>query len=197
MWHHSVWCLLISISEEPAALIMIMMVMMLMIVIIITTMTCNCHHPSYHNHKQQLDDGGSSILSSVCLLLSNDVMSHPEENNEHLESPLTHVTAVIEGTYKGQVMEIAFSFLFYHICWQHFHVVSIYDLCPGGRCSVFPCTSCNTPCCCCFLYQSINPSIGMNRMRWFLAVLRSLRSCFLYILTNSAFICMLYNRVLY
>ena len=34
---------------------------------------------------------------------------------EHLESPLTDVTVVIEGACKGQVMEIAFSFLFYHI----------------------------------------------------------------------------------
>jgi hypothetical protein len=34
---------------------------------------------------------------------------------EHLRSPLTDVTVVIEGAYKGQVMEIAFSFLFYRI----------------------------------------------------------------------------------
>jgi predicted transcriptional regulator YheO len=39
-------------------------------------------------------------------------MSHPEESNEHLESPLTDVTVVIEGTYRGQVMEIVSKFYY-------------------------------------------------------------------------------------
>jgi len=40
------------------------------------------------------------------------MMSHPEESNEHLESPLTDVTVVIEGTYRGQVMEIVSKFYY-------------------------------------------------------------------------------------